>query len=147
MSGAFELAADEPACAFLAFGGHSRAVDAGPARKLALYLAEHRPAIAARFDIAVDELVILHETTRAGAWLGGVAYPRGAAVAGAFTLDGAGARVTVRKPRDPAALKVRRALFGLQWLMRRSTPRACAGSSRTAAATARRRRAASSPRP
>lgn len=112
MSGSFELVPDEPACAFLAFGGHSRIVDSGPAQKLARYLAENRRKIFERFrteqqhaTLDEDELVVLHETTKAGAWLGGVAYPQGA-VAGSFTLDGQGARVTVLKPRDPSALKV-----------------------------------------
>ncbi|KAH7099865.1 hypothetical protein BKA62DRAFT_750406 [Auriculariales sp. MPI-PUGE-AT-0066] len=86
-TGTFELAADEEAVAFLAFGGHSRSIDSGPAKKLALWL-----------------IVLLHETTKAGAWLGGVAYPTGA-VAGSFTLDSKGARVAVRKPRDPTAQK------------------------------------------
>ncbi|KZV85370.1 hypothetical protein EXIGLDRAFT_775658 [Exidia glandulosa HHB12029] len=111
VSGSFELVRDEPACAFLAFGGHSRIVDSGPAQKLARYLAENRRKIFERFrteqqhaTLDEDELVILHETTKAGAWLGGVAYPQGA-VAGSFTLDGQGARVTVLKPRDPSALK------------------------------------------
>lgn len=110
-TGTFELAADDEAIAFLAFGGHSRVIDTGPARKLAQWLVENRQAIYFRYqrdyeDLKEDEIVLLHETTKAGAWLGGVAYPTGA-VSGSFTLDGNGARVSVRRPRDPTAQKVR----------------------------------------
>ncbi|EJD38470.1 hypothetical protein AURDEDRAFT_116491 [Auricularia subglabra TFB-10046 SS5] len=109
VTGSFELAPEEPACAFLAFGGHSRVVDSGPAKKLALYLAENQRKIYECFRAGAprleeDDIVILHETTKAGAWLGGVAYTEGA-VSGTFTLDGEGAKVTLPRPRDPSALK------------------------------------------